>query len=125
MDKALQHLDRHAQRQSTGQCARYVRQALQAGGLNLKPPYPASAKYYGRYLEDYGFSPVAPKPPANYSAQRGDIIVIQPYSIAQPHGHIAIFNGARWVSDFIQRSGDIWPGPGYRQHKPDYEIYRR
>lgn len=125
IDRAIGYLNSHAKRTSTGWCARSVRRALQAGGLRLKPPYPSSARNYGPYLEQYGFEAVDPTPPSNYAPRRGNIVVIQPYSQANPHGHIAMFNGSRWVSDFFQGSTDIWPGTRYRQNKPLYEIYRQ
>jgi hypothetical protein len=125
IDKAVEHLNENARAVSSGLCARYVRRAIQAGGLGLKPPYPKSAKDYGAYLEKYGFVKVRPRPAPKYLPKRGDIVVIQPYSASYPHGHIAMYNGERWVSDFFQQGGSIWPGPGYRQHQPEYDIYRQ
>jgi hypothetical protein len=106
----------------TGYCARYVRQAIQAGGVPFEQPYPKSAKDYGAYLEQYHFDKLTPTPPADYSPQKGDIAVIQPYSDQHPDGHIAMYNCQQWVSDFRQR--DFWPGTGYRANQPPYEIYR-
>lgn len=39
-----------------------------------------------------------------------------------PYGHIQMYNGSIWISDFKQ--GDFWPGKGYRKHQPHYEIFR-
>lgn len=52
----------------------------------------------------------------------GDIIVIQSYVGGSVHGHIQIYNGTQWVSDFKQ-SG-FWPGSGYKKNEPSYDIFR-
>lgn len=55
--------------------------------------------------------------------QSGDIRVWQPYPGGRSEGHIHIFNGKNWVSDFVepQLGG---PNTGYRKH-PNYKIYRK
>jgi len=40
-----------------------------------------------------------------------------------PSGHMAMFDGDLWVSDFEQLHG-LYPGPGYRKIKPHFKIYR-
>lgn len=60
-------------------------------------------------------------------------------------GHIAIYNGTQWVSDFKQKiyvlkgthnphhyqesdtpiQNSLYPGPGYRTENPPYMIYRK
>ncbi|MBP5132993.1 CHAP domain-containing protein, partial [Pseudomonas protegens] len=52
----------------------------------------------------------------------GDVVIIQPIA-GHPHGHMAMFNGTLWVSDFKQLHG-FYPGHSYRVHKPAYKIYR-
>jgi hypothetical protein len=76
-----------------------------------------SAKDYGESLEMCDFAIIEPVSPI-----AGDIVVIQPAS-ARGHGHMAMFNGTNWVSDFKQMHG-LYPGPEYRRLKPDYSIYR-
>ncbi len=78
-----------------------------------------SAKDYGPYLRNNGFSPV---PAGGYRPRRGDVVVIQNYPGGNPNGHIAMYDGHQWVSDFTQQ--DIWAGPGYRQHKPAAQVFR-
>lgn len=116
----LQFLNAQAKRngRSIGACARCVREALAAGGVVIDP-HPISAKDYGPYLEHAGFCAVDG---AGYVPHAGDIIVLQSYSSEHPHGHIAMFDGQRWVSDFVQR--DMWAGPGYRAARPPHRIYR-
>lgn len=174
VEKAVKHLRDNAEDTSSGRCAKYVRQALQAGGLDLKH-HPVSAKDYGPTLLASGFkkhhefrrlgtaqapgrsdptwtdssshdpgstvlelvayaldalgfrdtlpvSHATSNATAEYVATKGDIAVIQPYSGGDPNGHIAMYDGTQWVSDFTQR--DLWGGPSYRKHKPDCVIYR-
>ncbi|MBS0425483.1 MAG: CHAP domain-containing protein [Proteobacteria bacterium] len=118
MDKAVKHLDDNAYETSQGQCAKYVRQAIEAGGVTI-PNRPLYAKDYGPKLMELGFKKIGS---AGYSPQKGDIVVLQPPK-GQSAGHIQIYNGKIWESDFKQ-SGDIYPGPTYRKEKVAYEIYR-
>jgi glyoxylase-like metal-dependent hydrolase (beta-lactamase superfamily II) len=97
-----------------GQCAEHVRQAIQAGGITLNRHL--YAKDYGKSLEFAGFQAVQGAP------IKGDVVVIQP-APGHPDGHMAIFDGTHWVSDFIQIHG-LYPGPSYRNAKPKYIIYR-
>lgn len=108
----------HAHAHSTGNCARYVRRAIEAGGAQLTRTN--FAKDYGPALAGAGFQP-APSGPAH----KGDVAVIQP-APGHPDGHMAIFNGNTWVSDFRQRPGPqgFYPGDAYRKAKPAYTIYR-
>lgn len=121
IDAAVKHLDSHAQSESTGRCARYVREALDAGNIKINPN-PIHAKDYGSYLEAKGFVKLTATEEPQYTPQKGDVAVIQPYKGGSASGHICMYNGTQWVSDFKQR--DMWSGPGYRTNKPDYAIYR-
>lgn len=121
IDAAVTYLDAHAHAHSTGFCAQAVRQAIFAGGIDVTP-HPGVAKTYGSYLVAHGFVPVAINASAAYAAVKGDVVVIQSYPGGSQAGHIAMFDGIQWVSDFKQR--DIWAGPGYRTHQPMYAIYR-
>ena len=135
VDKAVKHLNDNATtfnhalkrfNRRIGKCAQYVRQALEAGGVYIDPKKrPGVAKDYGPHLEKAGFHKLSPRPKPDYDPQKGDVVVIQSHPKVSRAGHIAIFNGRDWVSDFVppQRSS-IWPGPGYRTYKPDYEVYR-
>ena len=144
IDAAIKHLDESAEHAATGRCARHVRQALEAGGLDLTH-HPFSAKDYGptllvsgynKFFEfqqigpaskgldagNVGISHSANKANQEYIAKKGDVAVIQPYQGGDPNGHIAMYDGAQWVSDFKQQ--DMWGGPGYRKHKPSCIVYR-
>ena len=41
----------------------------------------------------------------------------------QTYGHVQMYNGNIWISDFQQLS-DFWPGGGYRTNQPSFVIYR-
>jgi len=108
----------HAELHSTQNCARYVRKALEWGGISLRHTH--FAKDYGPLLESAGFRQ------ATGAAQKGDVIVIQP-APGHPAGHMAIFDGSIWVSDFKQTypgPQSFYPGPAYREAQPTYKIYR-
>ena len=100
-----------------GICAKHVRIALEAAGVN-SAGHPVSAKDYGPFLKTVGFAVVTQTP---YVPLLGDIAVIQGTS-QSVHGHIAGYDGTRWVSDFVQR--DLYPGPSYRAEKPRIDIFR-
>ncbi len=115
VDLAVAALESNAHDNSTGYCARYVRMAINAGGI-ATPNNPVSAYLYNGYLEQFGFVQV---PAGSYQA--GDIAVIENFGTHR-HGHIQMYNGSQWISDFRQR--DFWPGSSYRTTQPPFVIYR-
>ncbi|TDN63567.1 CHAP domain-containing protein [Paraburkholderia sp. BL10I2N1] len=110
----VNYLQWHAEASSHGRCARYVREAIQRGGISIAHTY--SAKNYGDSLIRAGFYEVSGSP------QRGDVIVIQPIA-RHPDGHMAMYDGTQWISDFKQQHG-FYPGQAYRTAKPSYKMYR-
>ena len=84
---------------STGYCARYVANALEFGG-NFKFQRQSSAYMYNGVLPGLGFKAY----PASEPAKVGDVIVYGKCA-AHRHGHIQIWNGKNWVSDWVQRRG--------------------
>ncbi|NEY28090.1 C40 family peptidase [Escherichia coli] len=116
-NKASSYARWHAGSSSSDNCAMFVRQAIEAGGLNIGRT--GEAKDYASLLESAGFRSIG----SGETPQEGDVVVIQPYPGGRPEGHMAIFDGTNWFSDFQQR--DMWGGPGYRSHKPPYIIYRK
>ena len=84
---------------SSGRCARYVRQALQSAGYEFTPN-PSAYQYETRgTLANAGFSKISNDLPP----QVGDVVVYN-RSSKHPHGHIQIFDGSDWISDFRQNS---------------------
>ncbi len=130
VDKAVTELNANAHNKSTGYCALYVRKALEAGGMEiLLSERPAAAKNYGELLMAKGLSVIDKK---GYVPNKGDIVVLQPYKAQSSQaGHIQMYNGSQWISDFKQRYdnpnnrvNNLYPGPSYRREKVEYEIYR-
>jgi hypothetical protein len=116
--KAVKHLQDHHEDCSKGHCARYVREAIEAGGVTLIRH--VSAKNYGSSLLAAGFMLIPSGP--DYMHRAGDVGIVQPIP-GHPHGHMAMFDGKYWISDFVQKHG-IYPGQSYRTAKPPYSIYR-
>ncbi|MHA0995519.1 hypothetical protein [Enterobacter ludwigii] len=110
-------------------CARYVKKALIAGGASVKNSAIESAKNYGPWLIENNFKVVDNTTTVSSGGvftisgqQTGDVVVIQaaPHHV---HGHMAMFNGKHWVSDFVQEKG-FYPAQIYRDNKSAYTLYR-
>jgi hypothetical protein len=95
-----------------------VRSGLQAAGLNVEK-HPYYAKDYGPFLVHLGFTQI----PDDSPPSPGDIMILQPG--LNPSGHVQVWNGSRWVSDFMQpanRGG--YQGKGYRDIDAPHVLYR-
>ena len=105
---------------SKGNCAKYVRMAIEAGGKNFNGNTPYSACNYGKFLSFAGFKQVYPNS-SNYTPKNGDISVISADS-KHKYGHIQMYcecvNGNYWVSDYKGISNNP-----YGDNRP-YIIYR-
>lgn len=110
-------------------CARYVKKALIAGGASAKNSGIESAKNYGPWLLENNFKVVDNATTVRTGGvftisgqQVGDVVVIQaaPHHV---HGHMAMFNGTHWVSDFVQERG-FYPAQIYRDQNIRYTLYR-
>lgn len=111
---AARAASRAAHRKSVGRCALYVRRALQSAGYEFTPQ--ASAYMYATNgtLAGAGFVKLDNN---SYTPQVGDIAVFN-RSSKNPHGHIQIYDGSQWVSDF--RQPKFSP---YSQHN-GYSVWR-
>ncbi|EPY8037385.1 hypothetical protein ACXG0S_001967, partial [Campylobacter coli] len=90
---------------STGSCAKYVRSYLMASGYPLSG-WPVAAADYINFLPKYGFTPVQGRA-TQISPEVGDISITQRFG-NHKYGHIAIWNGSNWISDFKQNSVSIY-----------------
>ncbi|OOR89442.1 CHAP domain-containing protein [Moraxella caviae] len=88
---------RAAHGRSVGRCALYVRRALQSAGYEFTP-LPSAYQYANGTLAGAGFTQISS---TNYEPQVGDVVVFNRTS-RNPHGHIQIYDGKDWVSDFRQ-----------------------
>jgi hypothetical protein len=105
-----------------GKCGEFVRKALQAGGARFNEYNPPRlGKLYGLTLERLGFHEITVDDPDHFNFVRGDVMVMEPHTHSTA-GHVAGYDGQRWISDFIQR--DFWAGKAYRAERPHYAVYR-
>ena len=101
---------------SSGYCARYVRQALQASGYKFQQPRYAR-EYNNGIMNKIGFSTIA----SNTKPQKGDVMVM-PAQGGHSSGHIQIYNGSQWVSDFVQPNKNPWRN--VPNDKLQFKLYR-
>ncbi|WP_231564412.1 hypothetical protein [Enterobacter sp. Bisph1] len=94
-----------------------MRRGSEAGGITLIST--KFAKDYGDSLLKAGFVAL----PQTAQPEKGDVAIIQPYAGGNGIGHMTMFDGKTWYSDFKQR--DMYPGPGYRRLHPSWIIYRK
>jgi hypothetical protein len=126
------------------QCAKYVNNALKAGGIKIRPVavrYQGdgpSACDYGSYLEEVGFEVFYDNVDENlacrsYAPIAGDIAIFMPIRGEKingivinmhKHGHIQMYDNAnaKWISDFAQH--DFFPGRDARVKYDRFRIYR-
>lgn len=122
VERFANHLRTEAHMSSQGKCAKYVRQAIEAGGGVLPGVRPYHAKDYGPTLRMMGYRELRVDRPDSASFMKGDVVAHQPLSGGNASGHIAGFDGHRWYSDFKQ--ADLWGGQAYRDRKDEYAFYR-
>jgi hypothetical protein len=97
---------------SKHRCARAVNDGFKSVDKPLEVPAPtvssniASAKDYGPSLEKRGLEQICEN--CSVQPEKGDVMVIgpppDPTDHPHPDGHIAVYNGQDWVSDFAQRN---------------------
>ena len=115
-EAAARYATEHAEIKSVGMCALYVRKAIMTGGI---PLYMGGDAWCYKYtLPILNFHQVEKKS----EREVGDIVVFQPIG-GRKYGHIAIWNGKQWVSDFKQRN--LIVHSDYLKEGADYTIYRR
>lgn len=115
-EAAARYATEKAEKKSVGMCALYVRKAVIAGGI---PLYVGGDAWSYKYmLPILNFHKVG----KNAERKVGDIVVFQPIG-GRKYGHIAIWNGKQWVSDFKQRN--LIVHSDYLDDGCEYAIYRR
>lgn len=105
-----------------GECAKFVRAALVAGGADTSG-HLVAAKTYGPLLLKNAFRALSVVIPETFPFLKGDVVVMEPPEHGRQEGHIAGYDGRNWVSDFVQNG--FWPGPAYRKERPNYVVYGR
>ena len=99
-DASINAITNNAEPRSIGYCARYVSNSLQQGGLSVGK---TNANNMPPLLQKAGFATL----PLNTTPIKGDIVVLNPVGKHQ-YGHIAMWNGQQWVSDFKQTGLNVW-----------------
>ena len=109
MQRSISWIQQASATKSSGRCAKFVRMALEQGGISTIGR-PVAAKDYVAFLPSKGFKNVATLVGRNsqsaFSAQPGDIAVMA----HGMYGHICMWTGSQWVSDFKQNN--MWPYSG-------------
>jgi len=130
-EEAIKFAEDNAHEKSTGWCSTYVKNALVKGGLTY---FQCDAGSCGGGLQAQGFTQVKDQNTDDGQYEVGDVVVISAFADpdgegpkkGSKHGHLAIWNGLHWISDFHQntRGKNVYPGAGYDMAKPNYKIYR-
>ena len=108
--KAADYARNNANKKSVGYCARYVANVLQNAGFSFTRQ-PSAYMYHTKgILTQMGFKSIQGGNP-----QKGDVYVEEATS-THPDGHIAIYDGNNWVSDFIQNSDHVHRTGGGTNH---------
>ena len=110
---AVKYITQNAEPKSKNCCAWYVMRAMQVAGC---PIYILPAYAYSWLLPQYGFIEVDS---TGYTPQAGDIAVF-PAVDGHIWGHIQMWNGSRWISDFKQKG--FYAARGYMNC--GYKIFR-
>jgi len=108
-------------------CANATKQGLNKGFGDLSGnTLHNGPQNYGPGLQKLGFVPISYT--GNQNLKPGDIMIFQPWiGKAGGNGHIQVWNGSQWVSDFMQPNmRDGYPGPGstYEANHASYQLYR-
>jgi hypothetical protein len=111
-------MDAHALTRSSQHCAMYCRLGLEAAGLSTQDrPRSGNAGDYGPFLLRHGAQVVAKD---SYVPQVGDTVVFDK-TAQHRYGHIEMYDGQRWVSDFMQHSFSPYRDAA---STPPFTIYR-
>jgi hypothetical protein len=115
--RLISWLDSHAHLHSTHLCAASVRQAMEAAGIQTGDrPTSGDAGDYGPFLLRHGAQVVS----QGSEAKAGDIAVFD-RTEDHPAGHIQVFDGQHWVSDFVQHTFSPYRD---QQSTPPVTVYR-
>lgn len=111
-------MDAHALSHSSHHCAMYCRLGMEAAGLDTGDrPQSGDAGDYGPFLLRHGAQTV---PQDSYVPQVGDVVVFDKTG-QHPYGHIEMYDGQHWVSDFKQHSFSPYRDTA---STPPFTIYR-
>jgi hypothetical protein len=117
-EKLASWMDAHALACSSHHCALFCRLGMEAAGMSTadRPPS-GNAADYGPFLLRHGAQVVALD---SYTPQVGDTVVFDK-TTQHPNGHIEMYDGHHWVSDFMQHSFSPYRDAA---NTPSFTIYR-
>lgn len=116
--RLISWIDSHAHLHSTHHCAASVRQAMEAAGIETADrPSSGDAGDYGPFLLRHGAQVISTE---SYEPKAGDIAVFDRTG-DHPSGHIQVFDGQQWVSDFVQHTFSPYRD---QQSTPPVTVYR-
>ena len=125
VDDAVYFLELNTYMESKHMCAKHVRQALERGGLDTTG-HPVNAYDYTKWLPTNGWTELgvlrsqsAVDEFTKGGLKPGDIAVYKNPTKQMAPGHICMWTGHRWLSDFKQRGLNV-----YRQFPDAIHIYR-
>ena len=112
IQNAIQKLVSSAHLTSQHECAKYVRIAMEAGGLSTNGR-PSWAWQYLNWLPTQGWTPIAKlstkAEQMSFNAQPGDVAVYQKPGVGSSEpGHICMWSGKNWISDFVQNNMNVY-----------------
>lgn len=111
IEDAVNYLKNNANYKTQGNCAKYIADALEEGGLEFNRQ-PSAYMYHTKgILRNLDFK-IIDRP---NNPKKGDIYV-QDRTQSHPHGHIAMFCGNNWISDFIQNSDQVYSYDAGNRH---------
>jgi hypothetical protein len=105
---ACQWIITHSHTSTQHACAKYVRQAIEAGGISTAGR-PTWAWKYMNYLPTIGFKYIG-NFQRGFKAEPGDIAVYMKNGNPNVPGHICMWTGVQWCSDFRQNSMIVYGG---------------
>ena len=119
MTATIQHLTDNALSKSSENCASYVANALKAGDFVFNRQTYAYQYWSNEILTGIGYYEIN----KTSSYEKGDITVTENNDY-HPEGHIAMWNGTNWISDFVQKSEYVYPSNQPPIHYYRYNDYR-
>ena len=117
-EKLASWMDAHALAYSSHHCALFCRLGMEAAGMSTADrPLSGDAADYGPFLLRHGAHVV---PLNSYTPQVGDTVIFDK-TAQHPNGHMEMYDGHHWVSDFMQHSFSPYRDAA---STPSFTIYR-
>ncbi len=117
-EKLASWMDAHALAYSSHHCALFCRLGMEAAGMSTADrPRSGDAADYGPFLLRHGAHVV---PLNSYTPHVGDTAIFDK-TAQHPNGHMEMYDGHQWVSDFMQHSFSPYRDAA---STPSFTIYR-